>query len=105
MDSRLFELCMRLRYREVNGKGSDASAQVSFSFQHTLASGLVEQTRSWIVIALSHRPFSVALNDSARGLWQDMRQEMLALSTKSERPDHVNCVIVNTHRLSKPHHS
>jgi hypothetical protein len=39
VDSRLFELCMRLRYREVNGKGSDASSQVSSSsFQFMLAS-------------------------------------------------------------------
>lgn len=26
--SRLFELCMRLRYREVNGRSNDASSQV-----------------------------------------------------------------------------
>ena len=37
VDSRLFELCMRLRYREVNGKGSDDSSQVFSSFQHALA--------------------------------------------------------------------
>jgi len=27
-DSRLFELCMRLRYREVNGRSNDATSQV-----------------------------------------------------------------------------
>jgi hypothetical protein len=48
--SRLFELCMRLRFREVNGKGSETSSQVVLA-KHTRCRLLVQRRRGTAGIA------------------------------------------------------
>lgn len=93
--SRLFELCMRLRYREVNGKSNDAASQVQIRSPSRAAARAV-----W------GRPCTFGAGKGRAGLFpshflpqiqltgaalehQEMRKEMLGLSTKTERVDHV----------------